>query len=592
MSLYALTMALALGAALPKGDSLIGAGGLAALRRSGSSEAATITAQVNGVVRVEVHRECTPSSVQLRALNTVEATRGAVCLVTFRGRMLEPAVMESDTGQVRVVVEHHGAPFIKSLAVRLILHREWQTFRLPFEIRAKRGANFAASYKPGTLRVGFKLGGSVQTIELADFQAFHFGSDVQVEDLPRTVLTYEGRAPNAPWRKEAEERIRSHRKAGLTVKVIDAKGSPVGGAAVRVEQTRHEFRFGSAVSAYFFKEPPAFIGNRPLPAWLPETDVRRYRAEVERLFNTVVFESDMKHANWARHRDVLQVCRWFDERKIQIRGHALIWQNWKYLPVIDRERLGENPGQLPAYLSNHIRDAVETFHGIVYDWDVVNEPYANHAWTDLLGPDAMADWFRTARKHDPGCRLTLNEGAGVIATPQIQDNLLRLTRELQKRGVPVTGLGIHAHVGAPGPGPRQVYEALEKLSAPGLPIQITEFDYDVVDEQLAADYIRDFLTIVFSHPSVDGIVMWGFWDGRHWLGNAPLFRKDWSMKPAGKQYVQLVKQTWWTREQGRTGTDGCMRLRGFRGTYRVTVGKTMREVVLGSEGATLTLTLP
>ena len=50
--------------------------------------------------------------------------------------------------------------------------------------------------------------------------------------------------------------------------------------------------------------------------------------------------------------------------------------------------------------------------------------------------------------------------------------------------------------------------------------------------------------------------MWGFWDGAHWKNNAPLYRRDWSLKPAGAAYRDLVLKTWRTDASGKTGADG------------------------------------
>ena len=47
----------------------------------------------------------------------------------------------------------------------------------------------------------------------------------------------------------------------------------------------------------------------------------------------------------------------------------------------------------------------------------------------------------------------------------------------------------------------------------GLPVRITELDIDSNDEELQADYFRDFLTASFSHPNINGIMIWGFWEG-------------------------------------------------------------------------------
>ena len=56
-----------------------------------------------------------------------------------------------------------------------------------------------------------------------------------------------------------------------------------------------------------------------------------------------------------------------------------------------------------------------------------------------------------------------------------------------------------------------ILRLLDRYARLELPIKITEFDVDVADESLQADYTRDFLYAAFSHPSVSGIQLWGFW---------------------------------------------------------------------------------
>jgi hypothetical protein len=65
-------------------------------------------------------------------------------------------------------------------------------------------------------------------------------------------------------------------------------------------------------------------------------------------------------------------------------------------------------------------------------------------------------------------------------------------------------------------------------------------------------------------------IMWGFWDGRHWLYNGPILRKDWSLKPSGKAYKDLVLRQWWTNVDGVTSRRGQHKTRGFLGDYEIT----------------------
>ena len=41
-----------------------------------------------------------------------------------------------------------------------------------------------------------------------------------------------------------------------------------------------------------------------------------------------------------------------------------------------------------------------------------------------------------------------------------------------------------------------------------------------------AKALEDLMTLYFSHPSIEGIILWGFWDGRIWKENATLVEGD------------------------------------------------------------------
>ena len=119
--------------------------------------------------------------------------------------------------------------------------------------------------------------------------------------------------------------------------------------------------------------------------------------------------------------------------------------------------------------------------------------------------------------------------------------------------------------------PEAILKELDRFGKFGLPIQITEFDIDSMDEKLKADYTRDFLTACFSHPGVVGVNTWGFWEGDHWKPSAALVRKDWTLTPWGAAWFDLIEREWWTHETGTTDRDGRFSLSGFLGDYEITV---------------------
>ncbi len=103
-----------------------------------------------------------------------------------------------------------------------------------------------------------------------------------------------------------------------------------------------------------------------------------------------------------------------------------------------------------------------------------------------------------------------------------------------------------------------------------LPIAISEFDVDSPNEQLQADYLRDYLTMTFSQSAVDEFILWGFWSKAHWKPNSALYNADFSIRPNGQVYEDLVFGNWWTDTQG-TSRGGAYTTDVFEGNYVVTV---------------------
>jgi endo-1,4-beta-xylanase len=131
-------------------------------------------------------------------------------------------------------------------------------------------------------------------------------------------------------------------------------------------------------------------------------------------------------------------------------------------------------------------------------------------------------------------------------------------------------LGAQGHIGQTPRAPASVLSDLDILGRDGHQIQITEFDMNTRDEQLQADYTRDFFIALYSHPSVTGLIMWGFWESEHWKKDAAMFRPDWTPKPNLAVWQDLVRRQWRTQVRGSTTRNGRLDARGHLGTYRAT----------------------
>lgn len=602
LPLVALTLANALAetmdekfAALPPGAAMVGERGIEEFKFSGSggkAKAVVVDGQsferamrVTTAVKPDVNYK-----VRISAKTIAPIKKGDRLLASFWARGIAPLPAEGEA-RAQFCFEQAGDPYEKSAMWTFTVGAEWRRFFVPFE--AKGGLD------AGGARVEFRTGYDPQTIEIGGVQVINFGTQLERSALPYTPLSYVGRDAGAAWRKAAAERIEKIRKAELTVVVVDADGKPLPGARVAVRMKRHAFAFGSAVN------------GRLLLA--PGPDADRYREIVARDFNKVTIENQMKWHEWERDRDTAtRAVAWLRERGIPVRGHCLVWPAAKNLPK-SVTALFSQPDALRRTVLDHIADEAGAFADQCVEWDVMNEPYSNFDIQNILagrgeraprldaeaGAEFIAEWFKAARAADPHARLDINDYS-ILSTGGTdaahQEYYERTIRRLLELGAPVGGIGMQSHFGEDlTPIPRLI-EILDRFGKFGLPIQATEHDVNTWDEALQADYTRDYMTALFSHAAVGGIITWGFWEGSHWIPNAAYYRKDWSLRPAGEVWRDLVFRQWWTNAEGQSGEGGVFTTRGFLGEYEIEAEharqKQTVKATLPAAGARVEVRLP
>ena len=269
--------------------------------------------------------------------------------------------------------------------------------------------------------------------------------------------------------------------------------------------------------------------------------------------------------------DALKALEFFQARGIPVRGHNLVWpcDNDYCLPE-DVPGLFSNPGALKARIDRHFADILNATKGKIVEWDVINEPSANKRLTKVLGEDEMAAQLTLAKKLAPDARMVVND-YGNLGEGNLDGEFRRILKRMQALKAPLGGIGLQAHFGYKLTPPEELNARLNDFGALGLPLSITEFDINVTDEKLQADYLRDFMTVAFSNRNVSSFLMWGFWEGQHWLPSAALYRTDWSIKPSGQAFKNLLFGRWWTNASGSSDGSGLYRTRGFLGEYALSV---------------------
>ena len=406
----------------------------------------------------------------------------------------------------------------------------------------------------------------------------------------------------ADWLSDANARIAAHRMGDLQVKVVDQSGKAVNGATVSVRQTESAFHWGTAVNSDYYA------------AAAPDANTAIYKAKIDQLFNQAVLENGHKWKPWEntpqKNRANTTVNALLAQDK-RLRGHTMVWAREESLPTdLNAAVTNKDVQTIRSRTLNHINAIGTANRGKVAEWDVVNEHWANHVLTDVVDPTApieqaplLAEWYRAAQTAAPDATLYINDysilASGNQTNTSHQKSLYDTVAYLKSQNAPVGGIGFQSHFGSAGArtSGENLVKILDRFAALGTELQVTEFDMYGTGwtEQSKADYLREFMTAVFSHDAVTGFNMWGFWDGQHFMNSAPLFDQNWNLKLSGEVFMDLVFDQWRTTETGTTAA-GLYNTRAFLGDYAIDVtmnGATKSYTTsVDAAGRTLTVVVP
>ena len=380
--------------------------------------------------------------------------------------------------------------------------------------------------------------------------------------------------------RDSDAAIDKHRKGTLIIEAAP-------GTEVVVEQLRHEFWFGAALASQAF-------GGRMRPE---ERD--KYLAVFLDNFNAAVTENALKwHAMEPRrgnidYATVDAILNWTDQHQIPLRGHNIFWG----IPNRVQDWLKELPNdQLREVLKSRALDIGQRYRGRFAEYDLNNEMIHGNYYEDRLGKDITPQMAQWVRQGDPKAVLYLND-YDILTGVRLED-YVRHIRTLLDQGVPIGGIGVQGHLHGDSFDPNALRNALERLAEFKLPIRVTEFNMPgqrsqyyrdrnlrltEAQEKAKAQALVDYYRICFAHPRVEGILMWGFWEGANWIPASSLYRRDWTPLPAATAYRDLVFGQWWTRWRGRIDAQGRCEVRAFYGKHRVTAGA--KELVVDLQKA-------
>ncbi|MDR1759836.1 MAG: endo-1,4-beta-xylanase [Fibrobacter sp.] len=413
---------------------------------------------------------------------------------------------------------------------------EWKTYSLLF-LADQKGY--------GLNNVVFQLGYITGTVSIDD-----------VEILPAQTA-------DSSWYSNADARIDSLRKVAFTV-----PAKP--GEKVTVELIRHAFPFGTALALYDSKDS--------VEKWYRRTAAKYFWAGVnENLFKWPEYEPKK---NKPKRKEMQEYLDFAKENGWDFRAHTLIWGHQGY--GFDKHwSVQGSCKDIEKNIKNRIERDLKEYRGKIKEYDVWNEPFHEAFLFEKCGWHSLDSAFVWAHRADPDAKLYINE-YNVVAAGET-DLYYEIIKGLLDRKIPIHGIGVQGHFQTRPVLPSIIKSRLDKLGSLGLPVKITELDFGSSDyglhisEKEQAEYYEMFIKTAFSHPAVAGIMLWGFWDNRHWIKNGGIIAADGRAKPAADTIYKLWHEIWTTKETAAAGNDGLAHFRGFPGKYKITAGNKTEE---------------
>ncbi|RLN40202.1 endo-1,4-beta-xylanase A-like [Panicum miliaceum] len=374
--------------------------------------------------------------------------------------------------------------------------------------------------------------------------------DISVDSVSLQPFTFD------EW--DAHARLSANKTRRSTIRLV-AKGAddkPMAHANVSIDLLRLGFPFGNAITKEIL-------------------DLPAYEKWFSTRFTVATFENEMKWygTEWNQNQEDYRVpdamLKLVQKYGIKVRGHNVFWDDqnsqMKWVTPMSLP-------QLKAAMQKRLKSVVSRYAGKVIHWDVVNENLHFSFFENKLGPTASAQIYQQVGQIDHSAILFMNEFNTLEQpgdpNPVPSKYVAKMTqiRSYPGNGGLKLGVGLESHFATPNlPYMRSALDTLAKLK---MPMWLTEVD--VVKSPNQVKFLEQVLREGFSHPNVDGIVMWAAW---HAKGCYVMCLTDNNFKnlPVGDLVDKLIAEWKTHRASATTDDDGAVELDLPLGEYKFTV---------------------
>ena len=398
-----------------------------------------------------------------------------------------------------------------------------------------------------------------------------------------------------PWELEgASERIEKYRKTNTILNFNFPTDIKKKNGKLKIKLINHDFKFGvgftqlrkmrgNMFDLYLERFNEVFNYATVGMYWVL-TDERSGRKQIDKYYDDII--------------------KWSIKNNVRLKGHPLMWHEG----MPDWVRYSKDLDQLEVAMKTHMRRLIETYPEI-NDWDVYNEPVG--PFKPHIPYSAIQDWIN----HKGGIYPAMVEIYQYVNSVNPEKNYsnnhyhakdpeyFKINEYYVQKNLNFSSIGMQAHMQSNDNvmTESQVWDQIEDYAVLGKNIQFTEItvtsskrfnnwkdhqeflakrdeslrngkEMDLPSlpeyEDFQASYLKDFYTLVFSHPSVSSITFWNLTDKNAWRGHAGgLLYKDLSPKKSFLTLKQLIKETWTTEISEKINISDSFEFRGFFGDY-------------------------
>ena len=274
-------------------------------------------------------------------------------------------------------------------------------------------------------------------------------------------------------------------------------------------------------------------------------------------------------------KPLLNYCR---DNNIPVRIHTLVWHSqtpdWFFKEGYDTDGEWVSKEKMLQRMENYIKAYFETLTELYptvdfYACDVVNEAWTDQgtprqpgeqgssgseksAWVQVFGDNSFIEpAFTFAKKYAPkDCKLYYNDYNEYMDGKL--NAICQMAADFKEKGI-IDGIGMQSHLDARQsldtafPSVNMYNKALDKYSALGLDIQVTELDATVPENSedqyfdVQADYYKGIIDAIVAHKdNISAVIFWGITDDGSWRAKQQplLFDSEYKAKPAFYSIVE------------------------------------------------------